>query len=92
MQPNSIRSAIDGVSDIIIDTIVEEIITKNDLNKNHEQHVKNVVFRQYEEMKKRIVNDLKNNQNNNNKKKMQPETVITKRRIVELNNHENIED
>jgi len=89
MKTNSIRSAIDGVSDIIIDTMVEEIISGNDLDPKNEPRIKNIIFKQFEEMKKRIICDLNNNQKNN-QKKMQLETVITKRRIVE-HNHENRE-
>lgn len=89
MKTNSIRSAIDGVSDIIIDTMVEEIISRNDLDPKNEPRIKNIIFKQFEEMKKRIICDLNNNQKNN-QKKMQTETVITKRRIVERN-HENSE-
>ena len=89
MKTNSIRSAIDGVSDIIIDTMVEEIISGNDLDPKNEPRIKNIIFKQFEEMKKRIICDLNNNQKNN-QKKMQLETVITKRRIMERN-HENRE-
>ncbi len=92
MQTNAIRSAIDGVADIVIDTLVEEITNNNDLNQNQQGFVKNVIFRQYEEMKKRIIQEIKNtekNQNNQtNNKKTEVETVITKRRVVEINTNE----
>lgn len=92
MHTNSIRSSIDGVADIIIDTLVEEITNNNDLNVNQQGFVKNVVFRQYEEMKKRIIQEIKTTEKNQINqavaKKTEVETVITKRRVVEINNNE----
>ncbi|MEK6878793.1 MAG: hypothetical protein AABY22_04260 [Nanoarchaeota archaeon] len=92
MRTNTIRASIEGVGDIIIDTLVEEIINNNDLNQNQQGFIKNVIFRQYEEMKKRIIQEIKNtekNQNNQtNNKKTEVETVITKRRVVEINTNE----
>jgi len=50
--------------------------------------VKNVIIKQYEEMKNRIINEIKNNKNHRQQKKNIPETVVIKRRIVEINHHE----
>jgi len=60
MRTTSLKAAIDGVADIIIDTIAEEIFLTNDIPNNLEPHVKNVIIKQYEEMKNRIINEIKN--------------------------------
>lgn len=96
IKTNPTRSAIESVSDIIIETLTEEILFYNDLNKQHESQIRNVIFKQYEEMKKKVIEDLKSinkqknlEQENSDKKINEKEIIISKRRTVEPNN-ENI--